>query len=340
MQGGRGGRNPFSEFGDPFAGFGGFGGFGGRGSLMSNFFGGRGDPFDDPFFTRPFGGMFDSSFFGPSIGMNPFAEMHPSGFLEQQPPEPKRSRGPIIEELNSDDENEDDKEKRENPKKHARTSNEPYIEVPDDEIEGRKNEQLLYRNEYNRSSDMQSQPQTRSFTFQSSTVSYGGANGTYYTSSNTRRTGSDGLTFEESKEADTATRQASHCVSRGLRNKGHSVTRKLNSDGKVDTRQTLHNLNEDELGHFEETWKGNAQKYLPGWTGNLGGYENAGGSSSGYNPQAQGGWALPSTEQSQHSGRVIADTRDRAGSSRTQHQSRMKSDVNGRSGYSRGRATE
>lgn len=65
-----------------------------------------------------------------------------------------------------------------------------------------------------------------------------------------------------------------------------------------------------------------------------------GGSSSGYNPQAQGGWALPSTEQSQHSGRVIADTRDRAGSSRTQHQSRMKSDVNGRSGYSRGRATE
>ncbi|KAH7514093.1 hypothetical protein FEM48_Zijuj11G0052000 [Ziziphus jujuba var. spinosa] len=344
MQGGRGGRNPFSEFGDPFAGFGGFGGFGGRGSLMSNFFGGRGDPFDDPFFTRPFGGMFDSSFFGPSIGMNPFAEMHPSGFLEQQPPEPKRSRGPIIEELNSDDENEDYKEKRENPKKHARTSNEPYIEVPDDEIEGRKNEQLLYRNEYNRSSDMQSQPQTRSFTFQSSTISYGGANGTYYTSSNTRRTGSDGLTFEESKEADTATRQASHRVSRGLRNKvayldvnsgsdnsdsaGHSVTRKLDSDGKVDTRQTLHNLNEDELGHFEETWKGNAQKYLPGWTGNLGGYENAGGSSSGYNPQAQGGWALPSTEQSQHSGRVIANTRDRAGSSRTQHQSRMKSDVN------------
>lgn len=25
---------------------------------------------------------------------------------------------------------------------------------------------------------------------------------------------------------------------------GHSVTRKLNSDGKVDTLQTLHNLNE------------------------------------------------------------------------------------------------
>lgn len=135
MQGGRGGRNPFFEFGDPFAGFGGFGSFGGQGSLMSSMFGGR-DPFDDPFFTRPFGGMFQSSFFGPNV--NPFAEMHPSGFLEQQAPEPRRSRGPIIEEINSDDENEDaDKEKKENPRKHGRSSKEPYIEGPDDEVEGK-----------------------------------------------------------------------------------------------------------------------------------------------------------------------------------------------------------
>lgn len=135
MQGGGGGRNPFSGFGDPFAGFGGFGSFGGRGSLFSSFFDGK-DPFDDPFFTRPFGGMFDSSFFGPNV--NPFVGMHPSGFLEQQAPEPRNSRGPIIEELNSDDEKDgSDNEKKENPRKHARSSKEPYVEHPDDEVEGK-----------------------------------------------------------------------------------------------------------------------------------------------------------------------------------------------------------
>ncbi|KAF3448416.1 hypothetical protein FNV43_RR09129 [Rhamnella rubrinervis] len=340
MQGGRGGRNPFFEFGDPFAGFGGFGSFGGQGSLMSSFFDGR-DPFDDPFFTRPFGGMLESSFFGPNV--NPFVEMHPSGFLEQQAPEPRRSRGPIIEEINSDDGKEDaDKEKKENPRKHGRSSNEPYIEDPDDEVIGRESKHLQSRNEYNNMPGyVQSQPQTQGFTFQSSTISYGGANGTYYTSSKTRRTGSDGLTFEESKEADTARREANHRLSRGLHNKGHSVMRKLKSDGKVDTMQTLHNLDEDELVGFEEAWKGNAQKHLPGWTGNLGGYGNAGASNSGYNGQAsQGGWALPSTEPSQHSGRVMPDARARAGSPYTQHSSRMKANIGEKSGSSRGRARE
>lgn len=80
---------------------------------------------------------------------------------------------------------------------------------------------------------------------------------------------------------------------------GHSFTRRLNSDGKVNTVQALHNLNEgdfffnsffsgymiifffaslcfllvtqfhplsaDELGSFEESWKGKAKKHLPGW---------------------------------------------------------------------------
>lgn len=76
---------------------------------------------------------------------------------------------------------------------------------------------------------------------------------------------------------------------------GHSVTRKLNSDGKVDTSQILHNLNEglflmpamiifvcvfldahvhqdyylrffpDELAGFDEDWKGNAKKHMPNW---------------------------------------------------------------------------
>ncbi|XWS49812.1 hypothetical protein CRYUN_Cryun12cG0035000 [Craigia yunnanensis] len=325
MQGGRGGSDPFFDFGDPFTGFGGFGGFGGPRSLLSNFFGGR-DPFDDPFFIRPPGSILESSFFGP--GQSLFPDMHPTGFIEHHAQEPKRPRGPIIQELNSDDEKEEaDKEVKENPRKHGRPNDEPYVEVPDDEAgqPERRNKHLQYMNGYNSSYHrQQQQPQTRSFTFQSSTVSYGGANGAYYTSSKTRRTGSDGVTFEENKEADTATGQASHRVSRGLQDKGHSVMRKL-SDGRVDTMQTLHNLNEDELAGFEEAWNGNARKHLPGWSGSFNGRDSIGTGCSGQNGQAgRGGWALPSPEPSQQSGRVMLDVRNSLGPSRNQHSTRMK----------------
>lgn len=78
------------------------------------------------------------------------------------------------------------------------------------------------------------------------------------------------VTIEESKQADRTTGQATHRISRGIHDKvnlgnelnsyilfynelvlqlilvvqGHSVTRKLEPDGKVDTVQTLHNLDE------------------------------------------------------------------------------------------------
>ncbi|GMJ15016.1 hypothetical protein HRI_005170800 [Hibiscus trionum] len=342
MQGGRGGGNPFFNFGgDLFGDFGGFGGFGGPPrSLLSNFFGGR-DPFVDPFFTHPFGSMFESSLFGP--GQVPFMDMHPTGFIEHQAPEPKRPRGPIIEELNSDDEKEEgDSGVKGNPRKHSRSDAGPYVEVPDDEAEqsGRRNRHLQYTDGYNSSYQRQQQPQTRSFTFQSSTVSYGGADGAYYTSSKTRRTGSDGVTLEESKEADTASGQASHHVSRGLHDKGHSVMRKLNSDGRVDTMQTLHNLNEDELAGFEESWNGKARKHLPGWSGNFIGHNSIGAGSSGQNRQAgQNGWALPSTEHSQPKGRLMPDGRDRTGPSYIQHPLRMKgsTDFKDQNSHSRGK---
>lgn len=129
MQGNRGGRDPFMDFGGPF------GGFGGRRSLISSFFGGR-DPFDDPFFTQPFGGMLGSNVFGSMP--SPFMEMHPAGFIEHHPPAPqaKRSRGPIIEELNSDDEQEADQGGEGNHRKHARSSNGSYIQDPSEEYEG------------------------------------------------------------------------------------------------------------------------------------------------------------------------------------------------------------
>ncbi|CAN4127541.1 unnamed protein product [Withania somnifera] len=322
----QGGRDPFSNFGNPF---GGFGGFGGQRSLLSGFFGGR-DPFDDPFFTNPFGGMFGSSPFGPSGGL--FMDSHMSGFLEQQPSVPfqqppalfqqPRSRGPVIEELDSDDEKEEKdilEEKKQNTRKHARPRTDPFVEYPDDEAGERKSKQMVFQNDFQRANNEQ-QPQVRSFSFQSSTMSYGGADGAYYSSSKTRRTGSDGLMFEESKEANSATGQASHRVSRGIHNKGHSLMRKLDSDGRVDTMQTLHNLDENELDGFEETWKGNATNQLPGL---YGGFDLQGDTVSGssvHNGGNRGGWALPS-------GNLGPEVGNGAGPSHPKYSRRPKTDV-------------
>ena len=105
---------------------------------------------------------------------------------------------------------------------------------------------MQYMNDFSRANYAHSRPQTHSFTFQSSSVSYGGVNGTHYTSSRTMRTGSDGvsifepfkvkvpcvswvsygmilwisqLTIDESKEADTASGQAAHKIFRGIHDK-------------------------------------------------------------------------------------------------------------------------
>lgn len=142
MSGRRGNGDPFSQFGgDLFAGF---GGFGGHRSLTSSFFGGR-DPFDDPFFTRPFGGML-----GPMMNADPFymgshmMNSHQSGFSTQGPlmnahqsPGAYRSNGPIIEEINSDNEVVDDEEKKRTPKKHCRSSEGPS------EVEGEVHSLIL-----------------------------------------------------------------------------------------------------------------------------------------------------------------------------------------------------
>ncbi|CAL5431939.1 unnamed protein product [Camellia sinensis] len=75
---------------------------------------------------------------------------------------------------------------------------------------------------------------------------------------------------------------------------GHSAARKLNYDGKVDTMQALHNLNEDELAGFEQSWKGNAERHLPGWDDGFNFHGTAGASSSGQRGWASGSsWPLP-----------------------------------------------
>ncbi|KAL8114490.1 hypothetical protein AgCh_021373 [Apium graveolens] len=293
MSGRRGNGDPFSQFGgDLFAGF---GGFGGHQSLASSFFGGR-DPFDDPFFNRPFGGML-----GPMMNADPFnmgfpmINNHHFGFPTHGPlmnasqsPGAYRSKGPIIEELNSDDEVVEDEEKKHALKKHCRSNEGPS------EIEERR-KQLQGGNNFNTLNNSRPNSRSQSFTFQSSSVTYGGSDGQYYTKSRSMRTGSDGLTIDETKEADSATGRASHKLSRGIYDKGHTVSRNLQSDGRVDTKQILHNINEDELVGFEEAWKYNAGKHLPGWSEGLR-VQNGPGVSAQNDQHSRGGWALPSTE--------------------------------------------
>ncbi|KAK6920274.1 Myeloid leukemia factor [Dillenia turbinata] len=239
-------------FGGTFGNLGVFGGIGDRSWFSA--FDGR-DPFDDPFFTRPFGSsIFGPSMFGPSSSTFGAAQNSDS-------PE-NRSKGPVIEELNSDDEEEGADEGVSSEKvdqKNYGSSRDPLVEVPNEETDEKKGKSIYLRNDYNKAS----QPQARNFSFQSSTVSYGGVDGAYYTSSMTRRTGSDGVVLEESKEANATTGQATHRISRGIHDRGHSVVRKLKSDGNVDTMQALHNLNGDELASFEEAWKD--KEGLPEW---------------------------------------------------------------------------
>ncbi|KAG2240470.1 hypothetical protein Bca52824_090788 [Brassica carinata] len=257
------------------------GGFGGSSppSPMSDFLRGR-DPFDDPFFTQPFGGnMSQPSLFGPPT-MDPIAGVRPPplGFTENphhQPPQPRQSGGPTIEEITVlDDEQEGEvyQEARVILGKHGRSSSD--VEMEEAIAEERRIRHMQNMNANAMVNSGQWQPQTQGYSFQSSSVTYGGLDGNYYTSSTTRRTGSDGLTLEESNEANTATRGAAHRISRGFNNQGHTVERTRNSDGRVNTNQVLLNLNEaaDELAGFEQSSSSNAgvQMQFPGPDGSVG----------------------------------------------------------------------
>lgn len=301
MQGGRE-RAESNNLGGPFDGFGAFGGFGPQRSIMSSIFGGR-DPFDDPFFIRPFNSMFGSSMFNSGSPLRDSSQI-------------SSSKGPIIEELHFDEEEEDEfddpsaKEGTGISKKHKHmdSNKQPHVEHPDDKPDEKKSKDLAYRSDYNKIEG--SNPQARSVSFQK--VTYGGINGPYYSATTTRRTGSDGAVLEECKQADRTTGQAEHRISRGMLDKGHSVTRRLNSDGKVDTNQILHNLNEDELAGFEQAWKGTAERHFPAWDDGST-FSGTGGSGS----SRSSGWAsgsslaLPFEGFSGRSGRMGAHNEPR-----------------------------
>ncbi|KAL4395178.1 hypothetical protein AHAS_Ahas02G0226000 [Arachis hypogaea] len=176
---------------------------------------------------------------------------------------PSKEKGVVIKELGSDDEEGNEK----------------------------KQSNVTYKNDHYKVEP----PKSRSASFQTSRVTYGGVDGAYYTSTRTRRTGTDGAIIEERKEADTRTGEASHRISRGIHDKGHSLLRKLGSDGKLDTKQTLHNLEEDELAGFEEAWKGKNMEH-----GVKGGFDvhrnHSNQGSSGSEQNRNQVWAVPSWE--------------------------------------------
>ncbi|CAI8600786.1 unnamed protein product [Vicia faba] len=219
--------------------------FGGSGfhriMTMPSFFGGR-DPFDDPFFTDPFDNMWS-----------------PSSASSRSMLKTNREKGVVIKELDSDDEGVDNFNE-----KIYRSPMEPFVEHPDDDVDDveMQTNGVTYENDH-RKSEEPSKSHNCNMSFKTSRVTYGGISGAYYTSTRTRKTGSDGMVIEESKEADTSRGEATHRITRGVHDKGHSVLRKFDSDGKVNTTQMLHNLNEDELARFEETWKGNNRGRLP-----------------------------------------------------------------------------
>ncbi|KAF8049080.1 hypothetical protein N665_2298s0001, partial [Sinapis alba] len=162
---------------------------------------------------------------------------------------------------------------------HTSSENQPSVEHPEDDSDAeRKIQNVNQRSNFNTSEGEQSRAKT--FRHHTSKVTYGGIDGAYYTSSRTRRAGSDGVVVEESREADKTTGEATHRISRGINDKGHSVTRKLNSSGE--STQTLHNLDEEELSGFEEAWKGNSS---------LANLESTG------SDRSFGGWLLPSLDQ-------------------------------------------
>ncbi|CAI9103697.1 OLC1v1002230C1 [Oldenlandia corymbosa var. corymbosa] len=144
---------------------------------------------------------------------------------------------------------------------------------------------------------------------------YGGPEGWQYSCSESGMAGGDGVFLAEMKEDNRMVGESLHTISKGIRNKGHSVTKKKKSDGSVDSLQTLHNLNEDELTGFEENWNTSASKYLPSWSTNFNPFENGGANWIGWEGfpawNNWGGYALPPAENYGETGAGEPDGRRR-----------------------------
>ncbi|KAJ8753966.1 hypothetical protein K2173_001864 [Erythroxylum novogranatense] len=199
MQREREGRNDLYGIDNPFGNFSGF-------SMMPNLFGGK-DPFENPFITRPFG--LELSRFQPQISANCGESCD------------GRGKTIVIEEVTFDGEEENGvhaRNMKNNHKEHDGSSKEPSVEHPDDDSDAKRTRKVVnHGSKYNRRA--QTEPQTRNFSSQTSKVTYGGVDGAYYTTTRTRRTGTNGVLIEESKEAEKTTGQATHRISIGIHDK-------------------------------------------------------------------------------------------------------------------------
>ncbi|KVH89193.1 hypothetical protein Ccrd_008830 [Cynara cardunculus var. scolymus] len=179
-------------------------GFASHRSMMSGILGGR-DPFDDPFFNRPFEGMF-----GPSI----FDTHGPSDLPY---PSESSSKGLVIEEIDTDDEEEEGKNGASRSATSGKGPNPTTFHITDhgclaEEVK----KDVRFNGNHNRMEG--TKPQTQSISYKK--VTYGGINGAYYTATTTRKSGSDGVVLEDSKEANKTTGRATHRISKGIHDKG------------------------------------------------------------------------------------------------------------------------
>ncbi|XP_022151628.1 uncharacterized protein LOC111019539 [Momordica charantia] len=207
-------------------------------------------------------------------------------------------KGLVIQEISSDEEREEDDglmgQRQDKNQMNSGSGKAPSVEHPDDTSDERQ----IVTHRSSEDSSFGVQPKASKSSMHTCKVTFGGVDGAYYTSTRTRTTDNEGVLLEETKEADKTTGQAIHRISRGIHDKGHSVTRKLNSDGKVDTLQTLHNLNEEVLAGFDRAWKGNFQghKHVP-----RGGFHTDGNAeSNGSRNREMSSWDFPSFGGSRH----------------------------------------
>lgn len=125
MQRERGDRNDLFDMGDRFSILGGSGSLGSP--RIPSLFGGR-DPFDDPFFTRPFGSSFTRSF-GSMSKPCMFNQIASSSDKSQT----SKSKGIVIEELNPDHEGDIEDKGSGDGEMCSESSKEPSVEHPDDD---------------------------------------------------------------------------------------------------------------------------------------------------------------------------------------------------------------
>lgn len=124
-RGGAEGKDSFLPS-DYMGGFPGFGLFGSNRSMMSNLFGER-DPFDDPFFTRPFVSMLNSGLSGSRA--TAYDNQKKDG-----------GKGLVIQEISSDEEREEDDglmgQRQDKNQMNSGSGKAPSVEHPDDTSDG------------------------------------------------------------------------------------------------------------------------------------------------------------------------------------------------------------